>query len=83
MTGVFLINVRYVLMSSYLARFFKGTLLWERFIHGALLTDETFGVAVQQAREKGVLGFWWFFGLNLSAYLNWVIANFVGCLLPG
>lgn len=78
--AVFLINVRYVLMSSYLASFCKGTPLWERFIHGALLTDETFGVAVQKVREEGALEFWWLFGLNVSAYLNWVIANLLGCL---
>lgn len=78
-TSVFLINVRYVLMSSYLAGFCKGTALFERFIHGVLMTDETFGVAVQEARKKGSLNFWWLFGLNLSAYLNWIIANMMGC----
>ncbi|MDF7676334.1 AzlC family ABC transporter permease [Neisseriaceae bacterium ESL0693] len=79
-SGVFLINIRYVLMSSYLAGFCQGSPLWQRFIHGSLLTDETFGVAVQHARTEGKLEFWWLFGLNLSAYLNWIIANLMGCL---
>lgn len=79
-SGVFLTNIRYVLMSSYLAGYCQGSPLWQRFIHGSLLTDETPGVAVQQARTEGRLEFWWLLGLNVWAYLNWILANLMGCL---
>ncbi|EAS2582533.1 hypothetical protein DKJ32_25875 [Salmonella enterica] len=45
-----------------------------------LLTDETFGVAVQKSNKNNEVNFWWMLGLNLSAYINWVISNIIGAI---
>ncbi|ECF2367412.1 hypothetical protein E1890_22705 [Salmonella enterica subsp. enterica serovar Mountpleasant] len=52
LVAVLLVNIRYLLMSSYMARFFNGASIKEKFISGMLLTDETFGVAVQKTNKK-------------------------------
>jgi 4-azaleucine resistance transporter AzlC len=79
--AVFLVNIRYLLMSSALSPFFQGQNMGRKLVGGALLTDETFGVASQHAKEHGVLPFRWLLGLNLTAYLNWLAANLAGAAL--
>ncbi|PTE19567.1 branched-chain amino acid permease [Cereibacter changlensis JA139] len=79
--GVLLVNARYLLMSSYLSRFFQNKRWGEKFLGGALLTDETFGVAAQRAKASGELPFRWLLGLNLTAYVNWIVANLAGAML--
>lgn len=79
--GVMLINMRYVLMSSYMAIYFTGATSFQKFVSGALLTDETFGVAAQQGSRTGELPFAWMLGLNVTAWLNWIVANLAGALL--
>ncbi|GEO81174.1 AzlC family ABC transporter permease [Pararhodospirillum oryzae] len=79
--AVLLVNGRYVLMSAALAPFFRGRGWGEKLAAGLLLTDETFGVAVQRARAGGGLPFPWLLGLNLGAYVNWGVANLTGALL--
>ncbi|QHI95707.1 branched-chain amino acid ABC transporter permease [Aristophania vespae] len=78
--AVLLINVRYVLMSSYLARSCQNLSLLKRFIHGCLLTDETFGITIQEIRKSHEVRFWWLLGLNLAAYLNWSVACLIGTI---
>lgn len=78
--GVLLINMRYVLMSSYLAMFFGEKAFWEKLLGGLLLTDETFGVASEFAAREGGLPTPWLFGLNIAAYVNWIVANIAGAL---
>ncbi|ATI90624.1 AzlC family ABC transporter permease [Salmonella enterica] len=80
LVAVLLVNIRYLLMSSYMARFFSGASITEKFISGMLLTDETFGVAVQKSNKNNEVNFWWMLGLNLSAYINWVISNIIGAI---
>lgn len=77
LVAVLLVNIRYLLMSSYMARFFNGATAIEKFISGMFLTDETFGVAVQKNTK---ISFWWMLGLNISAYINWVISNITGAI---
>lgn len=79
--AVFLVNVRYLLMSSALCRFFNGQSMVQKLIGGAFLTDETFGVASQYAKEHGIIPFRWLCGLNIAAYLNWLAANLAGAAL--
>ncbi|MFJ4142978.1 AzlC family ABC transporter permease [Pseudomonas sp. NPDC089734] len=78
--AVLLVNIRYLLMSSYLARYFAGLTGIQKFISGMLLTDETFGIAAQQASRHGSIPYWWMLGLNSVAYVNWIIANIVGAV---
>ena len=79
--GVLLINLRHILMSSYMAMYFSRSTAMQKFIGGSLLTDETFAVAAQYGNRHGDLPFAWLLGLNLTAWLNWIIANLCGALL--
>lgn len=78
--GVIFVNVRYLLMSSSLSVHFKDMTAQQKLIGGALLTDETFGVAAQRCAGFGKLPFNWLLGLNLTAYINWVFANIIGAI---
>ena len=79
--GVLLINLRHILMSSYMAMYFSRSTALQKFIGGSLLTDETFAVAAQYGNRHGDLPFAWLLGLNVTAWLNWIVANLCGALL--
>jgi len=79
--AVAFINMRYLLINSYMAQFFSHFTLGQKIISGLLITDETFGVAANQARRgSGSLSFDWLLGLNLLAWWNWIFANFIGTI---
>lgn len=75
---IFFVNSRHLLLSAALAPYFRHQSFKQNLITGALLTDETFGVAVTTAQKKKQLDFKWMLGLNLAAYFNWFIANMAG-----
>ncbi|MEY9867519.1 4-azaleucine resistance transporter AzlC [Peribacillus sp. B2I2] len=75
---IFFVNSRHLLLSAALTPYFRHQSFKQSLITGALLTDETFGVAVTTAQKKKQLDFKWMLGLNLAAYLNWFIANMAG-----
>lgn len=77
---VFFVNLRHLLMSAALAPYFTKLPLLKNVIIGSQITDETFGVAVQHAAQKGYLGERWMIGLNVTAYLNWILATIIGGL---
>ncbi len=79
--SVALVNMRYLLMSSALSIWFRQSTALQKLIGGVLLTDETFGVAVQHATRHGALPFPWLLGLNISAWLNWIVACVTGAWL--
>jgi len=81
--AVAFINMRYLLINAYMAQFFARFSFRQKIISGLLMTDETFGVAANQARRSGGggLSFNWLLGLNLLAWWNWIFANFVGAVL--
>ncbi|WP_086869819.1 AzlC family ABC transporter permease [Kosakonia pseudosacchari] len=81
MISVMLINLRYLLMSSSLSPYFRKQSTRKKLLNGLLLTDETFGVAAEYASRHGTLPFSWMSGLNISAWLNWVIASVAGAWL--
>lgn len=76
--SVFLVNLRYLLMSSAMSLFFRDYTTTQKIISGLLLTDETFGVAVQQGSQQNKVPFAWMLGLNLAAWINWILACIVG-----
>lgn len=76
--SIFLANLRYLLLSAALAPYFKGQPVWKNSLLGYQLTDETFAVAANNLTRHGSLNTTWMFGLNLTAYLNWFIANIAG-----
>ncbi|RCL03490.1 MAG: Azaleucine resistance protein AzlC [Candidatus Tokpelaia sp. JSC161] len=86
--AVAFINMRYLLITAYMSQFFSHSSSTEKLIGGLMITDETFGVASSYAKKnKDELPFYWLFGLNLTAWVNWMLSTIVGCLfasiLPG
>lgn len=79
--GVLLVNLRYLLMSSSISLFFQHSSTWQKIVSGLLLTDETFGVAVQYGSQAGEIPFKWMLGLNLTAWINWIISCVLGAWL--
>jgi len=78
---IFFVNFRHLFMSASLAPYFKKNSLLENLSIGVLLTDETFLVASAEGMKKKHINYWWMMGLNIIAYLNWVLATGIGVLL--
>lgn len=75
---IFFVNLRHLLMSAAISPYFREFSTWKNIGVGALLTDETFGVAITRFSKRGAASYPWMLGLNLTAYLNWIIANIAG-----
>lgn len=76
--SVLLVNLRYLLMSSAMSVYFREQTTLQKIVSGLLLTDETFGVAIQRAGAQNKVSFAWMFGLNVAAWLNWILACVIG-----
>ncbi|MGG1314137.1 AzlC family ABC transporter permease [Cohnella laeviribosi] len=77
---IFIVNLRHLLLSAALSPYFRRLSLLKNMLIGSLLTDETFGVAMNHASQKKPIGEKWMFGLNIAAYLNWIIATLLGAI---
>lgn len=75
---IFFVNLRHLLMSAALSPYFRNLSPGKNTLIGALLTDETFGVAMTQAAHQKQIDEKWMHGLNITAYLNWFVANMAG-----
>ncbi len=75
---IFFVNLRHLLMSAALSPYFRQLSPVRNILVGCLLTDETFGVAMNQAAAKQSIPEKWMHGLNVTAYLNWFLANLAG-----
>jgi 4-azaleucine resistance transporter AzlC len=78
---IFFINLRHLLLSAAIAPHFRGQSLRNNLLIGSQLTDETFGVAMNQVSHGKRIGYRWMLGLNITAYLNWLLATVAGGLL--
>ncbi len=78
---IFIVNARHFLLCATLAPSFKDNSLLHNIGIGALVTDETFGVASSQLAKGATLGRAWMNGLNLTAYLTWIISCVAGGLV--
>lgn len=74
----FIVNLRHLLLSLTLAPYFTRYSTLKNIGFGALLTDESFGVAATKAARDGKLNDKWMNGLNMTAYLSWITACIVG-----
>ncbi|HAO7283764.1 TPA: AzlC family ABC transporter permease [Listeria monocytogenes] len=77
----FLINSRHFLMSMAEAPHFKKYSLWNNIGIGSLLTDETFGVSMNHIGNKKPVSAKWMHGINITAYLAWIVACIVGAFI--
>lgn len=75
------VNLRHLLLSAALSPYFRHLTPLRNMLIGSLLTDETFGVAINESAKKHKISERWMHGLNITAYLNWFIANIAGALL--
>lgn len=77
----FIVNLRHFLMSLTVAPYLTRYSTMRNVGFGSLLTDETFGVAVTKVMKEKQLGGRWMDGLNLTAYLTWIISCVTGGVL--
>ncbi|WP_228744988.1 AzlC family ABC transporter permease [Paenibacillus sp. S150] len=75
---ILLVNLRHLLLSAALSPYFRHLTPLRNMLIGGLLTDETFGVAIQRSTSSKAISEKWMHGLNLTAYLNWLLANVAG-----
>ncbi|MNM30283.1 Inner membrane protein YgaZ [compost metagenome] len=78
---IFFVNLRHLLLSAALSPYFRHLSPLRNMLIGSLLTDETFGVAINEAASRKRISEKWMHGLNLTAYLNWIAANLAGAFL--
>ena len=78
---IFFVNLRHVFMSASMAPYFKRNSLIKNLLIGILLTDETFLVASAEGIKNKKIDYWWMMGLNIAAYLNWIIATGIGVVI--
>ncbi|MGO0059421.1 AzlC family ABC transporter permease [Brevibacillus fluminis] len=78
---ILFVNLRHILLSAALSPHFRHLTPMRNMLVGSLLTDETFGVAINEAARRKHLDEKWMHGLNVTAYLNWFIANLAGAFL--
>ena len=80
---VFVINIRYLLMSLSLSQKFTHLSLGKRLLAANGVTDEIFFLAM---RKPGELSGWLFAGLAAGPYLGWVggtlVGGLAGAILP-
>ncbi|MBJ7647569.1 AzlC family ABC transporter permease [Weissella confusa] len=74
---VFLVNARHLLMSLSVAQKFSHQSLPSAIGMGSLLTDESYGVFASNHTNTNITVSWQH-GVNVSSYLAWIIATFVG-----
>ncbi|MFC5452776.1 AzlC family ABC transporter permease [Paenibacillus aestuarii] len=75
---IFFVNLRHLLLSAALSPYFRHLTPLKNLFIGCLITDETFGVAINQTADKKAISEKWMHGLNVTAYLNWIAANIAG-----
>jgi len=76
----FIVNLRHFLLSATIApEFIKYSLLKNVGI-GVLLTDESFGVSSSKIAKGEPINDRWMNGLNITAYVSWIIACTTGAI---
>ena len=75
---VFVINIRYMLMSLSLSQRLEGMSLGKRLLVANGVTDEIFFLAMQKPGNR--LSGWFFTGLALGPYAGWVGGTLAGAL---
>ena len=78
---VFLVNFRHLLMSLSVVPYFRGRGLLTTIGVGTLLTDESYGVLTTALQAGEKVSTAWCHGINVAAYIVWLVANLLGGLL--
>jgi len=75
---VFLVNLRHMLMSAYLAPHLRNLKPWQQALFSYEITDESFALHSTHFRTKGTPPIAELFALNHSAHLAWVAGTLFG-----
>lgn len=78
---VFLVNLRHMLMSAYLAPNLSHLKTWQLVLFSYELTDESFAVHSAFFRKQNVPPAVQLFALNMTAHLAWVVGTLFGVWL--
>ncbi|KQU18638.1 branched-chain amino acid ABC transporter permease [Bacillus sp. Leaf13] len=76
----FIVNLRNFLLSMTLAPHFTKYSLMKNIGIGALVTDESFGVAINKIIKGEKINDQWMNGLNITAYISWIISCVLGAI---
>ncbi|MCF3944486.1 AzlC family ABC transporter permease [Oceanobacillus alkalisoli] len=76
----FIVNLRHLLLCMTLAPYFTKYSLWKNIGIGALVTDESFGVAANKIVQKETFNDRWMNGLNITAYIFWILSCVAGAI---
>ncbi len=75
---VFLVNLRHMLMSAYLAPHLRYLKTWQQAIFSYEITDESFALHSAHFRKQGAPPKAEIFALNHSAHLAWITGTLLG-----
>ena len=76
---VFLINLRYSLMSTSLSQKLDETIpAWKKMVFGFGITDELYAIAISEERRK--LSSAYMFGMMILPILGWTVGTLLGSL---
>ena len=78
---VFLVNLRNMLMSLHATTIFTKTSLWNQLGIGSLITDESYGVLLEEYVHHKDISANWMHGNNIFSYLVWIVSSVIGCLI--
>ncbi|MDR0885525.1 MAG: AzlC family ABC transporter permease [Clostridiales Family XIII bacterium] len=78
---IFLVNLRHLLMSMSASQSFLDGSFRANVGIGLLLTDESFAVLMTEVARGQKITIRWMNGLNIMAYLTWILATIVGGLI--
>lgn len=76
----FIVNLRHLLLSMTIAPHLSRYSFIKNIGFGILLTDETFGVASNKIARQESFNDKWMNGLNVTAYLFWIISCTLGAV---
>lgn len=76
----FIVNLRHLLLCTTLAPHFTTYSLMKNVGIGALVTDESFGVAANKIARKETINASWMNGLNITAYFFWILSCVLGAI---
>ncbi len=78
---VFLVNLRHMLMSAYLAPHLCRLKTWQQVLFSYEVTDESFAVHSAYFRRQGFPPAAQLFAVNVSAHLAWITGTLLGAWL--
>jgi 4-azaleucine resistance transporter AzlC len=76
------VNLRYVMYSSAIAKHLEPFRGWLKTLAAFLLVDQNFALTLERYQQLGPkLTPWYFLGGGAPLWINWVICTFIGALL--